>query len=383
MISPDDIKDQCLKWWKDVLLDCISGRTSFPKEISRIGKISSKDILNKLSTHKEEINLLYSKSKSAKKHGYSLITEERVFNRIGTQIVPIKITVNSIEDYLDITRKEKEFSIFWRNYDLVVVQLPILKDWIVANPLKLIEHDTWLETIKVCDYFLQTPKPNLYIRQLPIAVHTKYIEENKPILKSLLSFLIPSSIDPIGETFEQMFHLKEKEKRIRIRFLDRKLSPLDNFTDLSFLLYELHQLNIDCKYVFVAENEMNFLTVPEIPNTIAIWSGGGFQVSYLKKITWLKTKTFFYWGDIDAHGFQILNQFRTYFADTKSVMMDEETFYQFKSGSGQQAPNQELNKLSEAEMKLYSYVRQNNLRLEQEKIDQRYAEERISRFLRP
>jgi hypothetical protein len=133
----------------------------------------------------------------------------------------------------------------------------------------------------------------------------------------------------------------------------------------------------------VAENEMNFLTLPEIPNTIAIWSGGGFQVSYLKKITWLKTKTFFYWGDIDAHGFQILNQFRTYFADTKSVMMDEETFYQFKSGSGQQAPNQELTKLSETEMKLYSHVRQNNLRLEQEKIDQRYAEERISRFLRP
>ena len=149
-----------------------------------------------------------------------------------------------------------------------------------------------------------------------------------------------------------MFHLKEKEKRIRIRFLDKKLSPLEKFTDLSFLLYELNQLNVNCDYVLVAENEMNFLTLPALPNTIAIWSGGGFQVSYLKDIQWLRDKSFIYWGDIDAQGFQILNQFRVYFPATIAVMMDEETLSKFKYSQGQPAPNQNLHRLTENEHKL-------------------------------
>ncbi|MBX2896393.1 MAG: hypothetical protein KF763_13170 [Cyclobacteriaceae bacterium] len=377
MITPNDIKEQCTKWWKDILVEYILGNSSFPREINRIGKVNSKDILSKLTTYKDEINLLSANSKGSKKHGYSLVTEERIFNRIGVQIVPVRITIDSLEDYLALTKKEKEFAIFCRNWELIVGRLPILKEWIISNPQRLIEHDTWAETLKVCEYFLNNPSPNLYIRQLPIEIHTKYIEENKPLMRSLLSYLIPTKIDLKGETFEQIFHLKEKEKRIRIRFLDKTLSPLEKFTDLSFLVYELDHLNIACKYVFVAENEMNFLALPELPNTIALWSGGGFQVSYLKNIIWLKQKCFFYWGDIDAHGFQILNQFRTYFNDTTAVMMDEETFYRFKHSRGQPASNQILKTLSEAEQKLYTHVKENNLRLEQEKIDQTYADEKI------
>lgn len=381
MISPNDIKEQCLKWWKNVLFSHISGQTLFPKEIVRIGKISSRDILNRLTVYREEINLLTANSKSFKKLGYSLVTEERKFNRIGMQIVPIKITIDTLEDYLAVTRKEKEFIVFCQNYELINLRLPVLKEWVTLNSLKLIEHSTWAETLRVCEYFINNPKPNLYIRQLPIEVHTKYIEENKHFLRPLLSYLIPSNIDSLGETFEQIFSLKEKEKRIRIRFLDRSLTPLDKFSDLSFLVYELNQLDIACKYVFVAENEMNFLTLPEIPNAIAIWSGGGFQVSYLKNIDWLKNKKFFYWGDIDAHGFQILNQFKTYFSDTTALMMDEETFSNFKYGTGQQATNQQLQRLSDDEIKLYKHVRENNLRLEQEKIDQTYAELKIKTIL--
>lgn len=381
MITPNEIQGQCLKWWNGILVDRINGLIFSPKEIPRIGKVSSKDVLNKLTIYKEEIRLLKQNSKGSKKHSYSLITEERLFNKIGLQTVPVRISIDSIEDFLAVTGKQKEYLVFCQNFELIMAELPILKDWIISNPLKLIEHDSWVETIQVCRYFLRTPQPNLYIRQLPIHVHTKYIEENKPILKSLLTFLVHSSVDFEGETFEQMFHLKEKEKRIRIRFLDARLSPLEKFTDLSFLLYELGQLNINCDYVFVAENEMNFLTLPELPNTIAIWSGGGFQVSYLKNISWLKDKLFLYWGDIDAQGFQILNQFRVYFPNTVAVMMDEETLSKFKYAQGQPAPNQDLRMLSENEKKMYNHLRENNIRLEQEKIDQVYSEEKIKAVL--
>ncbi|MDI9364704.1 MAG: DUF2220 family protein [Flavobacterium sp.] len=381
MITPKEIQEQCLKWWKDVLLSSIDSVGYFPKDISRIGKVSSKDILNKLSNYKQSIELLTNNSKAVKKIGYSLVIEERQFDKIGKQPVPQKISIDSIEDYLRIVGKEKAYQIFLRNYLLIQNELPLLIEWIKVNPTRLIEHDTWLDTLKVCNYFLTTPKPNLYIRQLPIDIHTKYIGDNKVIVQSLLEFLIPEHINKDEQKFELRFNLKYAEHLIRIRFLDKTLSPLDNATDISLTVSEFSNFYSNCHNIFVAENLMNFLTLPFLTKTIAVWSGGGFNVSHLKDIAWLKSKQFYYWGDIDAHGFQILNQFRTYFSNTIAVMMDEATLSSFTSSSGQPATNQNLQQLSECELKLYNHLRQHNIRLEQEKITQAFAEERINKLI--
>ena len=52
MITPQDIKKQSLSWWKELLLSITTGESFFPKEISRIGKITAKDILLKLTEYK-------------------------------------------------------------------------------------------------------------------------------------------------------------------------------------------------------------------------------------------------------------------------------------------------------------------------------------------
>jgi len=378
MISPKEIQEQCIKWWKEVLISFVGSENIFPKEINKIGRVNSKDILNKLSEYKQAIELLKSNSKLHKKLGYILITEERQFDKIGRQTVPIKIIVDSIEDYLKITAKEKEYQTFCKSYSLIMLELPMLKDWIKFNVLKLIEHDTWNDTLKVCKYFLNNPQPQLYIRQLPIDIHTKYIEESKSIITSLLNFLIPDYINDDEKDFEKRFNLLSKEQLIRIRFLDETKSPLQNITDIAFTEKELKHYNFFVDNVFIAENLMNFLTLPCLKNTIAIWSGGGFHISYLKNIEWLKNKQFFYWGDIDAQGFQILNQCRTYFPNTVAVMMDEETLSSVKSSDGKPATNQILQFLTESELKLYHYLKENNIRLEQEKITQKYAEKKIT-----
>lgn len=380
MITPKEIQEQCLKWWKEVLLSSIDSVRYFPKDISRIGKVSSKDILNKLSEYKHSIELLKKNSKADKKFGYSLIIEDRQFDKIGKQPIPEKISIDSIEDYLKVTGKEREYQIFLRNYSLIQNELPLLIEWIKVNPTRLIEHDTWLDTLKVCKYFLTTPKPQLYIRQLPIDVHTKYIWDNKVIVQSLLEFLIPEHINKEETKFELRFNLKYSEHLIRIRFLDNTLSPLDNATDISLTVSEFNDFHSHCDNIFIAENLINFLTLPYLTKTISIWSGGGFNVSHLKDIAWLKSKQFYYWGDIDSHGFQILNQFRTYFPNTIAVMMDEETLSSFTSSSGQPATNQNLQQLSKSELKLYNHLRENNIRLEQEKITQTFAEERINKL---
>src|SRR6266496_2667052 len=184
MITPKEIQEVCGKWWKEVLLSFSNSTSYFPKEINKIGK----------------------------------------------QHVPTKIIIESIEDYLRITGKEKNFELYKRNHSLIIQELPFLRDWIKSNPTKLIEHDTWIDTLNVCKYFLTTPKPELYIRQLPIDIHTKYISENKSLVQSLLEFLILEHINSNENRFELRFNLKYSEPLIRVRFLDTSLSPIDKAT---------------------------------------------------------------------------------------------------------------------------------------------------------
>ena len=122
---------------------------------------------------------------------------------------------------------------------------------------------------------------------------------------------------------------------------------------------------------------MNFLALPSLPSTIAIWSGGGFMISLLKNIDWLRTRNIFYWGDFDEHGFLILNQMRSYYQHTISVMMNKETFELFKGEgtvAGKPVRSGLLSWLNKEEAEMFDFLRTHSLRLEQEKIRQGYAD---------
>lgn len=368
MITPQDIKKQCLNWWKELLLSNMAGEPFFPKRITRIGKITAKDILLKLSEHKAAIAEL---QKSASIWGYVVEMAEKNFEKIGNQNIPVCILIPSLDVYLRITRKRNELDTFTRNWQLINDEMPRLIEWCRSNPLRLISHDTWKDTIKVCKYFIEHPCPHLYIRELPIDVHTKYIEENKDLLRNLLDGLLPeSAIDHEEKAFEKRYGLKCAEPLIRIRFLDKALAIGPRWMDTSLPLPDFRLLNCACKNIFITENKMNFLTLPQLPDSIAIWSGGGFNISYLKDIPWITHAQCYYWGDLDAQGLQILNQFRNYYPSALSLMMNWDTFHKYRHlvKEGTPASLQTLPLLTEEEQELYLHLQENNFRLEQEQI---------------
>ena len=45
-----------------------------------------------------------------------------------------------------------------------------------------------------------------------------------------------------------------------------------------------------------------------------------------------KRQSLYYWGDIDVQGFEILSQFRSYFPQTQSLLMDRATFDTYFEG---------------------------------------------------
>lgn len=385
MITVSEITDKCHKMWKEVLLKTLTNELDayFPIIIPRTGKLQAKNVMSQLISHQNEIDKLEAQSKKYHKKSYTLHLKNRTFRRAGSQDEIEKITVDSLEDYLHIVQKKEDYKLFLKNAEKVRTSIPLLENWVHKNILKLIEHNEWDDTLKVCHYFFQNPKPNLYVRQLPIEVHTKFIADNQVLILSLLHFLIPEHLPTQTETkrFEEKCNLLFDEALIRVRFLDNNISPIPTISYLSFSLSELKSYPIACKNIFLTENKMNFLTLPPLKNTVALWSGGGFSIAHLKNIEWLKEKQFFYWGDIDVQGLEILHQCRTYFPNTIAIMMDRITFDRFHNANdkkGESSTVQNLGKLTPKEIELHQYLKQKGfLRLEQEKIPQIYAEMKI------
>ncbi|MEX2233513.1 MAG: Wadjet anti-phage system protein JetD domain-containing protein [Cyclobacteriaceae bacterium] len=379
MISPEEVKQQALRWWKPLLQHHPHGESFFPRQVDRIGKVQSADVTTRFEALQNEIELLYASSKNENGIGYLVKTSGRNFRRTGNHELPDSIEFETIDDYLHTTGKKKEWKLFKQNYEFLVGSLPQLKEWIVDNVLLLTSPDThWEGILLVCEYLMKTPRPNLYIRQLPIKVHTKFIEQNNTLLQSMLNFLIPDHIrNKEQRRFADRYFLNHDEPLIRIRILDDKLKIYGNINDLSIRLSDFELIDLGCSRVLITENKMNFLTLPELPTAIAIWSGGGFNVSFLKNVNWLRMKSIYYWGDIDEHGFQILHQMRSHYSQTQSVMMDRETFdtFQHFAVDSERSTAVQLHFLNQEESELYQSLKlkESKNRLEQEKIFQDYA----------
>lgn len=74
----------------------------------------------------------------------------------------------------------------------------------------------------------------------------------------------------------------------------------------------------------MVENEITYLAFP-LPGDAIVIFGGGYAVDALGPLGWLTDLDLTYWGDIDTHGFAILNRLRHRFGHARSMLMDRAT----------------------------------------------------------
>jgi hypothetical protein len=254
--------------------------------------------------------------------------------------------------------------------------LSLSANWLEAHWKWVIEYaDDWDGLILVCHYFLQNPRPNLYIRELPIAVHTKFIETHQSILRKLLDELMPTSFQQGESEFEKRYGLKYREPLLRFSVLDEAMANtyFSGLNDMSIPIGAFAALKIPVAQVIIVENKTAldlFLTLPKLPKTMSIF-GSGFGVTLLKSVAWLQDTPILYWGDVDAQGFEILAQLRSTFPKTKSFLMNELIFKQYKHfvQNGTETTLKMLPALTTEEYQLYKQLVETNQRLEQEKIE--------------
>lgn len=377
MITPQEIKKKAERKYIYFLQSLIENKP-FEKLVIRGDKSYTKSSLQEFE---KEIQQIVSQSKEKKGFGYTLEFQKIRTKSLGVQDLPTSIFFDTEKDFLKFLGKEKEVELFNKSVRRIIYTFPELNEWIVKNPIKVIDNTNgWESILKVCQYFKQNPKPNLYVRELPIKVHTKFVERNKTIIKDLLDIIILKHINIEEKEFEKRFNLKFAEPQVRFKVLDKEISK-DFFSDLDDIAIPVSQfekLNLPIKNVLIVENKTTLyttLTLPRMDKTIAIF-GSGYSVNNLKDVHWFDNLELLYWGDIDVQGFEILSQFRTYFPHTKSVLMDKQSFEQFFEGDKGTPTNisTKLN-LTEEEEQLYDTLKANNWRLEQEKIPFDYVNE--------
>ncbi len=380
MIGPDEVTERAERWWPEVLRESLRGEPEFPREIPRIGRVGSGSRLTDFDKiRREQLAIV----EDARRRGYTLHWREVNTRKMGSNRFIQRITVDSRAVFLKILRRETTYADFLTNVRLIREHVPELEDWLAANVLEIAQQaGNWPNLLAVVRYFIDRHHPDsYYIRELPVAVPTKFIETHRAILASLLDAVLPAAaVDPTHtgvRGFERRYRLKYRQPLIRLRLLDQSLADkyLSGIDDFSLPLAHFEQLQLPLRRVIVLENKtnfanlMNFLTLPDLSGTAGIF-GSGFSAGLLRNAAWLHQVELFYWGDLDAHGLQILNQFRSAFPHARSFLMDRATLDALPHYHTEATPAAvaDLPHLSPEELALYDYLNDSRIRLEQERI---------------
>ena len=140
-------------------------------------------------------------------------------------------------------------------------------------------HDEIKRIKSIIDWFKIHDPSGMYLRELDIPdADTKFIEQNSNSLCEFLTFVlefIPNErkLNLEEKTFSRRFYIKEKPRLIRFKVID-KTSADFKFTDITVDIEEFKKAKINAENIFITENEINFLTFPDVKNSIIIFGRG-------------------------------------------------------------------------------------------------------------
>ena len=322
------------------------------------------------------------------RHGYALEWKTIHHRQLGENRLPVAAIIETPETALAMLRKQADAKRFDAIAGMIRERFPELLDWLSRKPLKALEHaDDWPRLLAILEWLRAHPRPGCYLRQIDLpGIHTKFIETRRGLLSELLDIVLSEDAidnDATGARhFEQRYGFRAKPALIRFRLLDPH-QRIGGLTDLSIPLADFQRLDPPARRIFITENEINGLAFPAQPESLVIF-GLGYGVDALEAVSWLRDREILYWGDLDTHGFAILDRLRGYHPQVRSLLMDEATLLRHRSLWGREPTpiRRELPRLSDAERRVYELLQDNRLgdrvRLEQERIGYSWLEGALS-----
>jgi hypothetical protein len=201
--------------------------------------------------------------------------------RTGGNKIPDRFRLETFDDLAgflgtaDQARRHDEL------LDLAKGGVPQVYSWVIDRPMRALAHRDIFGRLLACVRWLaDNADRDLYLRQIDVpGVDTKFIERHRAILSELVDL----AIEPVDR--------EARDFAVR---------------------------------VFLVENEVTCLAFPRGARSLLIF-GGGYAVSRVAGLQWLRDVPLYYWGDIDSHGFRILDLLRSRLPDVRSLLVDRAT----------------------------------------------------------
>lgn len=374
--TPRDLRAQVLRLWErgELLRELLAVDTRFP-----IRLVLKRPGSAELTSQFEAVRL-WAQALAATPH--IRLEWKAMQHRVqGTQSLPDQVWLNTPNDALTLIGKSAPAARFATLVEMTKAELPVLLPWLARRPLQALDlADCWPQLLAVVQWLRANPRPGVYLRQVDVpGVHSKFIETHRGTLAELFDRALPDdAIAPhatgLGQ-FATRYGFRERPLRVRLRVLDADMPLITGVTrpDLTLDADSFAALAPACRHVFITENETNFLAFPLLADSIVVF-GSGYGWDALSQARWLENRSVFYWGDIDTHGFAILDALRARLPEVRSFLMDEATLHAHAMFWGtESAPiRHDLFKLTDAERRVYDQLRDDRLRpglrLEQEHI---------------
>lgn len=371
LLSPDAARDFLVRRFNNQHQAWLAGDGTWPLQIP-LGMPTEKDATDDPLAVRAWVS-----SWGAWKHVGEVSHAVRKWARLGEQELPVALTIFSPEDVATLVGQAPRWGRAKERYAHMVQKWPQLGTGgaLAArfNVLADYSEVDFTRLIALLDWLMQNPASYVYLRQLPVeGLDTKWAEQRTGVITGLLKDIKQDTNDG---NFHELCGLLRPPHRVRIRLLCPQLRSLvGGLNDVEAPIAEIAALPIEPRAAIILENLDTGMALPDIPGTVGIMKLGN-AVSALGSVPWLQGIPAVYWGDIDTHGFAILDRARKALPQLRSVLMDEATtlgFHNLWGTEPAQTTNIALEHLEEQEAAVYAALKANTwgqkVRLEQERL---------------
>ena len=375
--TPAELRAQLMRRWDkgELLAEIVAPGDLFPLRLGLRGPTSSD-----LSERFDEVRTWAARLQQSP--GCRLVMREVRHRVIGQNSLPGEAWVDTLDHALRLVGKARDARVFQALLAATRLQ-PALRPWLQRQSLRALAlAEVWPQLLDVVAWLQAHPRPDIYLRQVDLpGIHSKFIEAQRGVLSELLDLTLPAdAIDTMASgaaQFARRYGFRDKPLRVRLRFLDPEHSAWVSGADADYTISQqaFARLAPAVRHVFITENEINFLAFPPAAGSLVVF-GAGYGFEAMTGAAWLQQCGLHYWGDIDTHGFAILDQLRAQFPHAQSFLMDHDTLlvHQAQWTLEPQPTQRDLPRLNETERWVYDdlrwrRLRDEPLRLEQERIN--------------
>ncbi len=262
-----------------------------------------------------------------------------------------------------------------------------LVPWLTGHPIRALRlAGVWDELLATVRWIEERQTPGMYLRQVDVpGVDTKFIERHKGVLTELLDAQLNlTRVETAASDFTARYGFLRKPGYARFRVA----GGFRGFSELSVRTNEFPAAPDGISRAYVIENEITYLAFP-VPAASIVILGGGYAVPVLEPLSWLAGLDVVYWGDLDTHGFAILDRLRQHLPHARSMLMDRATLLGHREHwTTEPSPTAAaLSRLDRAESALCADLISNayapSVRLEQERIRFSTVEEAVASLMEP